>query len=565
MKQLLLMFVILTTSIINAQTFDFGCGLTPAELAELAALRTERLADINALDADVTDLIDIAYATSATKGDAFRVYIGTTSTEYLYTRDYGANSRLIENLTSDEYDDYKAAVIAEAINQDPNYVDPTNEETIQFELDKIFGSSTAPSDDIDDYPGIKNNTLQIGDVTAKQDRIAALNGDGYSIQYNNVFPHSFSDNQGNEFVIADYNAGSSSANTLSGIDRDNWSRLYLDIVTAKWEFLNSPPPSELTPAELAALRTVRINQLDGYVDGPSTVTHGTADSSDAFTVDSSDLPFGQHPQTFSTIHYGDDKVENLEISEFDNLVADILAKVDALNPLSDYSLGLELDRFYARESIPTFNFDNYGNKLSAEISADLATAADIAFDAGLAAQETFIKLLAHGATFKGGDSYVIWDSTINYYHIVTSNVGSGNGYFDIRLDDNNHYLNTNINPTLAKSNFRHLAWHVMSNLWHLAGTTDEELVVFRETEMTVYADANPNKLCTCDWRAGSYESNGITVYRAQWENFNWDYVPDFRAFPVDGYQSGAKKIDDLSAANWDQMLTEWKAEVDIST
>ena len=57
--------------------------------------------------------------------------------------------------------------------------------------------------------------------------------------------------------------------------------------------------------------------------------------------------------------------------------------------------------------------------------------------------------------------------------------------------------------TITKTNFRHLAWHVMSNLWHLAGTTAEELVAFRETELTVYADNNPNKGCTdgCDWRA----------------------------------------------------------------
>ena len=272
-------------------------------------------------------------------------------------------------------------------------------------------------------------------------------------------------------------------------------------------------------ARLAALRTTRINQLVGLADSPSTVEHMYSPSnfSDIFIVDG-DQSVGT-PQTFLTKEYGAEKVENIGAERYADLIRDIDAKVDELNPLSEYNLKLELEIFYGRSHIDVFNQVNYGDKLPER----LETAANNAFDAGLAAQETFIKFLANGASFRGGDSYVIWDSSNNYYHIVTSNVGSGNGYFDIRLDDNHHYL-PGASGTITKTNFRHLAWHTMSNLWHLAGTTDEELVVFRETEMTVYADANPDKSCTCDWRAGQTEnSHGVTVYFAEWENFHVGY------------------------------------------
>ena len=138
MKKIILMFVVLITSIANAQTFDFECeGLTPAELA---ALRTERLDEIETFEDNST--VEIAHASSATKGDAFRIYVGTTSNEHLYTIDYGVNGSLIENLTIPEYADYKAAVIAEIINQDPNYVATMS---FQEELTALYDATTPPT------------------------------------------------------------------------------------------------------------------------------------------------------------------------------------------------------------------------------------------------------------------------------------------------------------------------------------------------------------------------------------------------------------------------------------
>ena len=160
-------------------------------------------------------------------------------------------------------------------------------------------------------------------------------------------------------------------------------------------------------------------------------TYTESTNSDSFLVEGEG-----NPQTFLSSGYDAGRVEYLLDNKYTDLKNAIIAKVNVLNPLSDYNLKLELEIFYGRSHIDVFNQVNYGDKLPEK----LETAANNAFDAGLAAQETFIKLLAHGATFRGGDSHVIWDSANNYRHIVTSNVGEGNGYFDIILDDGHHYL-----------------------------------------------------------------------------------------------------------------------------
>ena len=114
------------------------------------------------------------------------------------------------------------------------------EGTLQYELNKIFASSTAPSDDINDYPGIKNNTFNIGNVDAKKARVAALDGDGYSTQFHQATSgtHYFSDNQGNEFAMDVYDSDTANAGSLTRLHGDDWSRLYLAMVTAKWYLLN---------------------------------------------------------------------------------------------------------------------------------------------------------------------------------------------------------------------------------------------------------------------------------------------------------------------------------------
>ena len=531
MKNLIIIMVMLLGSVTNAQTFDFECAaLTPFQ----------------------SELNDLYEAAAPPTGF---VSGGEIETEALAQG--GSSPSVIET--------FMQKLLPENFSILPIYTNiPVNVTVMKGQNNKIVaspyinitvGNHTGPQIrdwalDVVQAIWDLEHPNYVSPAELRAERIAeldALDKDGVTVDQNNQAQDGFLVDGSAYIYASDYGAY-----TFEGLTPDQYTAYKNGLITYRDEFI------------IAALRPTRITELEDLTLGNIVVEHGNSDGSDAFTVSGG----AGHPKTFviETL-YGPEKVENLGDNDYISLKDAIQAKIDELNPLSDYSLGLELDRFYDRENIPTFNFDNYGGKLS-EISADLATAADIAFDAGLAAQETFIKFLANGATFRGGDSYVQWDSTDSYYHIVTSNVGEGNGYFDIRLDDNNHYLNTNINPTLAKSNFKHLAWHVMSNLWHLAGTTDEELVAFREAQLTAYADLNPNKGCTdgCDWRARKHtNTDGIDRYIPQFESFGWFDVPGSGYITIAAHQGGITTIDELSLANWVSFYNAWKEQIDRLT
>ena len=287
-------------------------------------------------------------------------------------------------------------------------------------------------------------------------------------------------------------------------------------------------------AELAVLRTQRINELEALDKNGVVVVHHTRNNGeDTFSIT-------KNPdQTF--IHadvYGPGKVENQDATQYGNYRAAIIAQRDLYDPISDPKLQAVLETFYNGSEAAALDINNYGGQLSA-VSTLLATAANAAFDNGLAAQETFLKLLAHGASFQGSPSKVLWDSTGNYYHIVTSNVGSGNGYFDIFLDDNHHYLpNANPGTVMVQNNFRHLAYHVIANLWHLADTTDAELRVFREDWLESYTTQNG-----AIFNKGKH-GNGSDEYRASTATNSGEAITTLL------YGGGVYLVEDLSLTQW---------------
>ena len=545
MRKIILMFVILITGIANAQTFDFECGtaLTPFQ---------SELNDIYSAAEPPTEFVSgsVIVTEALTKGGVNWTIVETFM-KTLNSENHGVfslyniapvratltngqivespyNTITIENHNGGKIRDWTLEVVKAIWHlQNPGYNEAIAIAALTIErkaalialgnvhedvtVDILYSTSNGWFANID-YPNIDHSNTILEPSPRNLDEIGAYD----ETKYNNF---------------------------VSAIET------VIDIYTDPID----------NAAELAALRTTRINELEGLGNGtPVTVVHTYTEStnSDSFLVDGVG-----NPQTFLSSTYDAGRVEYLLDNKYTDLKNDIIAKVNVLNPLSDYNLKLELEDFYGRSHIDVFNQVDYGNKLP----TDLATAANNAFDAGLAAQETFIKLLAHGATFRGGDSHVIWDSANNYRHIVTSNVGEGNGYFDIILDDGHHYLTVGNTGTITKLNFRHLAWHVMSNLWHLSGTTDEELVTFRETQLTVYADNNPNKGCTdgCDWRALKGEgASGVARYIPQFESFGWFLVPGSTWVSIATYQSGITTIDELSLANWADFYDAWKALID---
>ena len=545
MRKIILMFVVLITGIANAQTFDFECGtaLTPFQ---------SELNDIYSAAEPPTEFVSgsVIVTEALTKGGVHWTIVET----------------FMKTLNSENHGVFSLYNIA------PVRATLTNGQIVESPYDGITIENHNGAKIRDwalvvvqalwhlENPGY-NEAIAIAALTIE--RKAALIALG-NVHENVTVEILYSTSNG-WFASINY-PNIDHSNTILEPSPRNLDEIgaydetkYNNFVSAIETVIDIYTDPIDNAAELAALRTTRITELEGLGNGtPVTVVHTYTEStnSDSFLVDG---PAG-NPQTFLSSGYDAGRVEYLLDNRYTDLKNAIITKVNELNPLSDYNLKLELENFYARSHIDVFNQVNYGDKLPER----LETAANNAFDAGLAAQETFIKLLAHGATFRGGDSRVIWDSSNNYYHIVTSNVGEGNGYFDIRLDDNHHYL-PGASGTITKTNFRHLAWHTMSNLWHLAGTTDEELVAFRETQLTVYADNNPNKGCTdgCDWRAlKGYGNSGVARYIPQFESFGWFLVPGSTWVSIATYQTGITTIDELSLANWADFYDAWKALID---
>ena len=233
-------------------------------------------------------------------------------------------------------------------------------------------------------------------------------------------------------------------------------------------------------------------------------------------------------------HFGDHTQEN-----FDATLTQFKLRLKDANPelaIFAFNNGPEPDPLHT-------DFNNgYGDQLP-EI---LETAADEAFAEGLEAQEAFILSLANGASYKGEDSYVIWDSVDNYYHIVTSNVNEGNGYFNILLNDNHHYL-PSASGVIGETNFRHLTYHVLVNLWNLTDQTDTDLRGARQTWLRNYAE-NRGKAYNFSlyFDTEVYRISSDALYSNGTDRNCEDY--------------GADRIEDLTISRFANFVSQWKID-----
>ena len=254
-------------------------------------------------------------------------------------------------------------------------------------------------------------------------------------------------------------------------------------------------------AELAVLRTQRINELEALdKNGVAVVHHTRNNGEDTFSIT-------KNPdQTF--IHadvYGPGKVEDQNATEYGNYKAAIISKRNEYDPSALVNFQSELDTFYARQFIDDIDGGaGYGNQLSTA----LATAANLVHasnDNDII--EEFLTNLASGVTYKGGASHITWYQDSNI--LVTSNVGTGNGFYDIPITDN-AYLGPNglwqLNQ-LSASNIRHMTYHTMWNIWILSHQSDAVLRTARETWLEAYTHAQG-----ADFYKGKF--NGSDEYRA---------------------------------------------------
>ena len=533
MRKIILMFVILITGITNAQTFDFECeALTPFQ---------SELNDLYSAAEPPTEFVSgsVIVTEALTKGGV-NVNIVTTFFQKLNSENHGVLA--IYNI---------APVRVTLTNGQFVYSPYQNFTTENHNGGKIreWALDIVQALWHLENPGY-NEAIAIAALTIE--RKAALTALGNV--HENVTVELFYSTSNGWFVSINYpNIAQSNTilepsprnlDEIGAYDETKYNNFVSDI-EAIIDIYTDPIDNA---AELAALRTTRINELKGLGAGSVTVSHGSADSSDAFTVSGG----VGNPQTFSTITYGDNKVEILD-DRYTDLKNDIIAKVNLLNPLSDINLEIETYAFYARTTIDAIG--DYGNQLPSKI-ADIANAAHASDNNDVI--EAFLKKLSKGAIHQGLDSYLEWypDSNI----IVTNNGGVSNGFYDVPITDN-EYLGAGhwqLNQ-LSESNVRHIAYHIMWNFWHLANQDAAALSTFRLQALVAKANSR-------GWYVvESIQDNGAHYYEPRVGALATK-ITGFGTLPVNGEfgHSTALVLGDLSAANWVRFYDEWVRKIDES-
>ena len=489
-------------------------ALTPFEI---------ELADIYAADAPPTGFVSGGEIESATSG--FTTEITSGNSKIAFIKRLSSENHLIKTVYQNASNSQVLLVHVNAQNVDlsPRITSPvakrldqhTSNDMISYALEVVKAIWLLEHPEYVDLPALRTERIA---------ELEALDKDGVTVTQATAQADGFVVSTAGKSDVYFY-ANDYGSLTFEGLTTDQYT-IYEAAIEAKRD-------EYILAAELAALRTTRIAEINA-LDKNDVVVQVTNGGDQTLVYNSTDLnaTFYFH---FDDYGNGNGKVEDLSTADYATYKADIISKRDELDPISTAKIQAVLETFYNGSEAAALDINNYGGQLSA-VSTLLATAANAAFDNGLAAQETFLKLLAHGASFQGSPSKVLWDSTGNYYHVVTSNVGEGNGYFDIFLVNSQYLAGTHL--TLGESNFRHLAYHVMANLWHLADTTDAELRVFRE-----------------DWLESYTTQNGVLFAKGKHNNGSDEY----RAYTITNagepittllYGGGVYLVEDLTLQQW---------------
>ena len=340
MKKIILMFVVLITSIANAQDFNFSCG-DPVE---------EAIASLYSYAHPPTELADVinaaagyAYNHSNEVPDPRRVLASQFDN---YDLTFSNFNQLSDNKHYAEYvndaipgvvlpgggttADWNEAnfklwmlEIAKAVwhKGHPNYTPPVVI-TAADELAAIFADSDNRPDDINDYPAIVeglDNVQKTGNLAAQTrgEYIEnTLTGtDNVSVIWAaNINPQTGSDTWYN--VTYD---GITTVVDYTSIISDNYGALYLKVIQAKWDLLY-PTTEALTTrrkAELIALGNVHEDVTVEVLFSPS---NGWFASIDYPEIDPANRAVEPSPRNLDEIGaYGDIK--------YDNFVADIEAVI----------------------------------------------------------------------------------------------------------------------------------------------------------------------------------------------------------------------------------------------
>ena len=328
------MFVVLITSIANAQTFDFGCGTgtfesdleaifasetVPTGLTPLLIAEANRVANITGSSIAKTELF------TNLSGNGVTVAYGGDGTNEVFTVSSNIDGNAISNniiangivtIPAVDEADVRSAFF-DVILEKWNQLHPNAGPTVESELTAIYTADTPPTE----LGDLINNT---------SDTVEASNNSG-------DFFKSLGANSG--YTVASF--GGDTIGFFFRIDAIDAPKIYsevedintpaghraftLQIVKHIWDLLH---PGYVSPEELAALRTTRINELDALDITGVSIAHSTqSNGNDSFSVT---RPGDQI--VINADWYGPGLVENHTDEDFADLKDAVIAAREELNP-----------------------------------------------------------------------------------------------------------------------------------------------------------------------------------------------------------------------------------------
>ena len=456
------MFVMLLGSIANAQTFDFGCGTgtfesdleaifasetAPTELTPLLTAEANRVANITG-SSDKQELF------TNLSGDGVTVAYGTAGSDEVFTVSSNIDGNAISNnvianriinVAATDEAKFRSAFF-DVILEKWNQLHPNAGPTVESDLSAIYADGTTPPVLTD----LINNTSDAVEAsTDSSDFFKSLGADsGYTVA-------SFSADEIGFYFRIDAIDTPKIYSEVGNIDTPASHRAFtLQIVKHIWDLLY---PDYVSPEELAALRTTRINELDALdKNGVNVVDSANPNRGDVFIVS-----YGTEDHYFYADQYGPGLVENKDATQYTNYKNAIIAKRDEIITANTPTVAKELAAWFAdTDNAPTGAAPDYlPTALYAHANTLINGTERLNFISnGL--------LSAHGVTITRGGAGQTGAT------VTTFILSKGDGY-DVTIDwgdysSNGFNGNSNASPEL----YRNLVFDVIKTGWKLVNETN---------------------------------------------------------------------------------------------
>ena len=519
MKKILLMFVVLITSITNAQTFNFGCGI------DLSALRTERLAEVSLLDDNKS------YANIVPKITQDGIDYFSINEEFVFELStYESGATKIENMLQPNWNN-----LVTALTDKVTELIPTIAEELTTILDDRVNEPSSLLSAITNAANATQGDHGGGTYVNRQNLLKGFSYKSVTVNFTGGNPSSASITDGSTTltnVITDFGSPN-----LSLLTQPQFLNYTLGVVKKMWEIL---PQRQEVLDEIYALGVNGVN---------ITLLSSDPDRFKVAGVSSSETVQASR------------NVEYFSNEELDDLKDDIIAARSLVLPTGTEAL-IALINERALSPFPDYDtYDNHDNgefTTTSTFGASPNLVAHILSITGGQARADFILSLGTNTNFVGASDVSSTRKTDSYFTFSRAQQVNGEGYNDrgVNWQSDSYFAGTTTNATdLRAYGWLKFAIDAIGERWYL--TSESHDTISRKNHMTNYASN------TRSW--GTHEeihTNGAYYYFPVWYSFGLpQIVANFGTLIVSNYQSDALTLGELTYANWTTMWNEWVPKI----